>query len=833
MFDNSTSTNEDITKTVCYIDEYKTVTMPTGTDINLTNASTFFKVGDTVIWGGGQPTPFKNNKTYYVIFSNATLLRISETKGGPAKECTIVGVAPKLYSGSAEPYPVLRPFPVSLPTSRNVLVVSYTWASSAYVALPFFTILSESTKPVSSSVFSRLSVFLYNSTDATILNRLWTPNCGFLFTNLKFTGSVNKAGTASFTVTCKGDQTAVEESLLLSDNYVAIISGESVVWSGKILRSEQVTLTLFAQPSNIKQWDIECESDISKMRFQDIKPANKGTITGSIGTVVSKIVEGVSPAINWNGTTNDPGLRSNEGPSITYTVTEADMFSQLTTLRNVIDFDMRTRLINQRYHYNSHNASTFYVTNFSPYIGNAFLGKWVLVVTTATNGIQVFGKCTYNGTNSLVINPCVNYTLIETSGTILVLGDPVLDFVSDLSQPSKQATFYMNAPWLTTPSFGYEFNDKTDRKLLATKVVAKGKTQRGDTIATSIAAVKPWNPAKSAFENTTVITHRTEGEIIQFIDGAPPAGASTIFLDGWGYVLASGDYVVLKSASGTTWVGAYSGTRVVNLSETILGGRRVTKFNIYAVAVTGWSSLFTNGFAYVVKASDYYEWPATTSYCSIYIKSSEDIGYINGMDIYICGETIETLDCVTDVIHGPRLRYVANGTAKHRGDTTVKYGAHIPGAIVWAAGSYSETAPDPESPVGYHGIILQTYTADQNVTLPILETYATMYLIAYSCYYRKASFWCPVHDYFRTDSRARYQLSVASFLQPGDRISCLPKSTDTETDTLYGQLKNIWQIVSYTLDANSLQVTVELGDFERNVFTLLADKTAAINQTIT
>jgi hypothetical protein len=149
------------------------------------------------------------------------------------------------------------------------------------------------------------------------------------------------------------------------------------------------------------------------------------------------------------------------------------------------------------------------------------------------------------------------------------------------------------------------------------------------------------------------------------------------------------------------------------------------------------------------------------------------------------------------------------------------------------ASGYSETSPSTGSPVYYHGIILQTYTVDQNITAATLELYASMCLIAYSYYYRKASLWCTIFDFFKTDSRDLYGVTSASLLGPGDRIGVLPKSTDDYTQTLYGQLRNIWQIVSFSVDANTLQVQVELGDFERNVFTILADKTAAINQTIT
>jgi hypothetical protein len=88
-------------------------------------------------------------------------------------------------------------------------------------------------------------------------------------------------------------------------------------------------------------------------------------------------------------------------------------------------------------------------------------------------------------------------------------------------------------------------------------------------------------------------------------------------------------------------------------------------------------------------------------------------------------------------------------------------------------------------------------------------------------------------DWFKTDKRTPNESSSQAFIQVGDTISCLQNVADTDDDILYGQYKNLWQVVSYTFDANTYKVTVELGDFERNMFTQLTDKTASLHQTIT
>jgi hypothetical protein len=155
---------------------------------------------------------------------------------------------------------------------------------------------------------------------------------------------------------------------------------------------------------------------------------------------------------------------------------------------------------------------------------------------------------------------------------------------------------------------------------------------------------------------------------------------------------------------------------------------------------------------------------------------------------------------------------------------------------VWRGDIYDETLSHPEnnySPCYYHGIISKTYMSDINITPSNLETYSTLNLIKNSYYYRKGLFWCMLFDWFKTDKRTLNEQTSPAFIQVGDTILCLQNTSDTENDTLYGQPKNLWQVISYTMDANTYKVNIELGDFERNAFTQMNDKTSSLHQTIT
>ena len=131
------------------------------------------------------------------------------------------------------------------------------------------------------------------------------------------------------------------------------------------------------------------------------------------------------------------------------------------------------------------------------------------------------------------------------------------------------------------------------------------------------------------------------------------------------------------------------------------------------------------------------------------------------------------------------------------------------------------------------GLILKTITADSTAMYPDLEVYAMNYLVNFSYYYRKGTFWAFIYDWFKADIRAVNEVSENGWLRAGDEICILQNTADTPTDLQYGQYKNQWQIVGWTLDADQMTVTAELGDHERNTNTLINDKTSGINYTIT
>lgn len=835
VFDTSTGTGEVVVDGIIYINDPVTIETYGGGSSTLVKVlvETFFSVGDMVMFLDA-PTGISINTTYYVKTIGLGYFTISLTPGGTAVTNTEAGTF-SIYKGCRNVRnPSFRPFPVTTSKSRNVVLSvggsSGDWSST--VNIPFYTTVTALTKPTMGSTFKDTTIFIYNSESATCINRNWSDDNHLFFTKLTYTNYLTKTSIAKFTVVDPGTATATELDLLLAgsalnvkkDNYVAIIQGDAVVWGGHISRSVQDVAGLYTN-SVVKAWTIDCEGDITRMNFQNVKTANKGECSKPAGGVISLLTENAATNtpygydINWN--TN--GIRSNEGLDLDYKITDASMLSQFLAISSNSDFDWRTRPIYARFSYTNSGTTTYTITA-TAFGTNDLKDLWIVI--PKANGAISFGKATAstNGTITATITPTP-----ESTGTMLVIRYPTLDFVSDLSTPSKVATFLFNAVPSTTHSNGYGFNDKTDRSNLATKVTVRGKSG-GRTITSTLAAVTPWDSDSGTFEKTATITERTEGEIIETHLVITGDDAGVYFtLNGWGYLADETTYFAFKRSG--LWVVPSSLTRLQQApTEKYSGDIKVTEFKLYASTALGYTVLDVGDLAIITDATvgDYAD-----PYGSYYIKNKDDLGYTDGDEIYIGGETIHTVDCILDATYGYQIRYIADGTANHRDHDSAYTAAHGVGSLIWLDDSYSESSPDADSPVGIHGVIHNTFVTDQEVTNETLEIYATLKLIATSYYYRKATMWCVANEWYKTDARDGYE-SVANVpIEVGDLISCLQNDTASESDTIYGQYQNLWQVVSVTFDATTLKFTVELGDFERNNFTQLVDKTAALNRVLT
>jgi hypothetical protein len=162
----------------------------------------------------------------------------------------------------------------------------------------------------------------------------------------------------------------------------------------------------------------------------------------------------------------------------------------------------------------------------------------------------------------------------------------------------------------------------------------------------------------------------------------------------------------------------------------------------------------------------------------------------------------------------------------------------FPGTLVsWQNTTLSH--PDTQSPLAYYGSILYTQTVDQSITQSDLDVYASQALVNKSFYLRKASVTAKlVMDFVAPGCRGVYQTFDPRMVMEGELITVLtsanlsPGNNDSATWP-DGQYVNRWQVMSWSLDGSTMQVICELGDYEKNTYTLLQQLTSSTNQTLT
>jgi hypothetical protein len=411
------------------------------------------------------------------------------------------------------------------------------------------------------------------------------------------------------------------------------------------------------------------------------------------------------------------------------------------------------------------------------------------------------------------------------TGRCVFLLDPVVDMCWDIEQPTPVQLFNINKMADSSNSICFDYNDKTDKKTVATKITVKGKnidttessTGKSETISTTLYANCKWEPENTMFEKTTVVTHKMDGYVY-----AGDAGSANLYLIGQDYALQSGDvidvwcrwtdgsaYELVTNRTITappTLVTQVDGTKttLLILNSQLHGTKNCGKYSVVSARKT-----------YVQDPTRVCDTPLTTN--PVWFGGSTS----NGKPMY---KVITSVG--TDTVYGKYIVGIASF------DSVVnQVRPSFPGCLV--SRKRGGESPDAGSPQALLGLIDITETVDQATTLGDLEVYATQSLINHSFYVRKASFQCFINDFTKPGGRGYGQVYDWTMIKEGDRIAVNPSST-LSTDILNSkyfdsQYKYLWEVVSWTLDANSMTITAILGDYETNVNVLISDKTKSLD----
>ena len=313
------------------------------------------------------------------------------------------------------------------------------------------------------------------------------------------------------------------------------------------------------------------------------------------------------------------------------------------------------------------------------------------------------------------------------------------------------------------------------------------------TVGTESNAWIQLNVAIGPGTGTSVVVVRST-DLINTELGTTP----TVWLYGWGYSIPSGSTMAFSipgvSATGATTTGATT-------EGTDGNGVQYT-----AVSLTSMPFADFSGKGYLLNKRLYVE----------------DYSVVGNNEVLIGEEKITIASSGNDTTYGNYIQF-ASVTARVT-SPTVKCYPHGIGALV-ARTNYTETSPESGSPVDQYGLHIDSETVDGNITYGDLEVYATNLIVGFGNFYRKATCWAPLSN-LGVKRVAQNTLSTNRSTPPvlGDTIDIVPFSGDTPIP---------YEIVMITIKYDEGRISLELGDYEKNVFTSLEQKTNALNRTLT
>ena len=285
--------------------------------------------------------------------------------------------------------------------------------------------------------------------------------------------------------------------------------------------------------------------------------------------------------------------------------------------------------------------------------------------------------------------------------------------------------------------------------------------------------------------------------------GGGDAGTIPVaYLYGWQYTIPSGSSMAFCIPNSGV-VGIAATTVSTTLENTDSSGVQYT-----AVYLSAFPAIDFSGRGYLMNSK-------------LWVQTQSNVGTHE----VLIGEEKITISAVgNDATYGNYIQF-ADPTLRVT-SATLKCYPHDVGALV-ARTNYTEASPQSHSSIAVDGIHIGNFTVDGNISYGQLDQYATYQLLGLGTFYRKASTWAPI-PYGYVNEVGIYhggpQVFVPRPIAVGDRISVTRYSADTPIE---------YEVVQSTVHLDTGQVVLQLGDFEKNPFTSLTQKTNALDRTLT
>lgn len=270
-----------------------------------------------------------------------------------------------------------------------------------------------------------------------------------------------------------------------------------------------------------------------------------------------------------------------------------------------------------------------------------------------------------------------------------------------------------------------------------------------------------------------------------------------IWLYGWGYSIPSGSTVALSIPYGASVAAVTSGA---TSESTDANGTQYTELGFPLFPASDFS-----GKGYLLNRR-------------LYVADSSLVG---NNEVLIGEEQITIDSNGNDTTYGNYIQF-SDVTARVT-SASLKCYPHGIGALV-ARTNYTESSPETGSPLDEYGLSINSQTVDTTITYGDLDSYATTLLLGFGSFYKKAVCMLPLLKV----GVKRVELSTC----PPVGITTPPMVGDTLEITMFdGESSENFEVVSVTIRYDEGLVALELGDYEKNVFTSLKQETNAINRT--
>ncbi len=667
-------------------------------------------------------------------------------------------------------------------------------------------------EPQNDGTYFAVSVLLYDDAGNSMLaNRSPWTGCSMNLLSPKVALHLDKIGTATFSLLDVGTSTATERGLVSEGTNVLIYACNSIVFSGTVRRVTQDLQNGFTSTTRIKKWDLECDSDLARLTKKSPIYVQYGkAINDTPGNIARAILAPTPNTWDARGIINCTEGRILYNLSSSYTSEDpGSMYEHLLSIQSATNYDLMDRPDFLIYEFSAFDGATAFTFSGTAWASNEFANNRVAVVSHDPSGVKTFGTVSSNTSGTIYSSDLVGAsTSPTTAGFLIIYRGHKIDFASDLSPPSAVRTLNVN-------SDVFDYSDNDDKRKLFTKFTARGKDIYGRTISVTMPSVNEYNDTTQRFEGTARVTQRTDGYIykhgytISGTDYGQPLAYNEYWLYGGNFALSAGDPIWIDNGTGTMTsltVSSVSG-------ESNTGGVLVTK-----IFLTGTISENIAGIGFLfgrrIYVDDASPWYGTTFAASIGARIGEEA---NVGPTVIGNHTTygNYLDCVG-----------------RQGIFSAKSYPHDVGALVVKLTNSTTKTPSEATPAAYsavsdYGTISFDNVVDGNITYGTLDSYVASAMYGFSTFYKKATCWATnlsayakrVGPWYKG-----YQASVPTNIRVADRVAIVEYTGATPEE---------FQVVGVKIDFDTGKTDLELGDYEKNAFTSIEQKTNALNRTLT